>query len=234
MKNEGSNKLGVDINRVLNDRKGEHLDKVIEKSVADEIILKEMLKGLKSKNETFRYNCFKVLFQISKNQPLLLYPEWDYFLDLLGSPNSYHRMSAINILSNLTQVDTEKKFNLIFNQYFHHLNDESMIVARYLAGSAGKIAKSKPYLQNKIVEKLLKIDSTHHEGGRKDLIKYDIIQSLSEIFEGITGKERIFTFVEKQLDCSSPKTRKVAKDFLKRFGKENNGTTNDSREKFSC
>lgn len=167
MENEGSKKLGFDINRILNDKKGECLDKVIKKAVADEMILKEMLKGLKSKDETFRYNCFKVLFQISKAQPLLLYPEWEYFLDLLSSPNSYHRMSAINILSNLTQVDIEKKFDLIFEQYFHHLNDESMIVARYLATSAGKIARAKPYLQNEIVEKLLEIDSTHHEGGEK-------------------------------------------------------------------
>lgn len=62
MKSDGSKILGVDINRILNEKKGEHLDKVIEKSVADEIILKEILKGLISKNETFRYNCFKVLF----------------------------------------------------------------------------------------------------------------------------------------------------------------------------
>jgi len=219
MKSDGSKILGVDINRILNEKKGEHLDKVIEKSVADEIILKEILKGLISKNETFRYNCFKVLFQISKTQPLLLYPEWDYFLDLLGSPNSYHRMSAINILSNLTRVDTEKKFDLIFNQYFHHLDDQSMIVARYLSGNAGKIVRAKPYLQTKITKKLLDIDNTHHEEGRKDLIKHDIIQSFSEFFKGITEKERIFTFVEKQLDCSSPKTRKAAKDFLKRFSK---------------
>lgn len=62
MKSDGSKILGVDINRILNEKKGEHLDKVIEKSVADEIILKEIIKGLISKNETFRYNCFKVLF----------------------------------------------------------------------------------------------------------------------------------------------------------------------------
>lgn len=153
---------------------------------------------------------------------MLLYPEWDYFLDLLGSPNSYHRMFAINILSNLTRVDTEKKFDLIFNQYFHHLDDQSMIVARYLSGNAGKIVRAKPYLQTKITEKLLDIDNTHHEEGRKGLIKHDIIQSFSEFFKGITEKERIFTFVEKQLDCSSPKTRKAAKDFLKRFGKYKN------------
>ena len=224
MESEGLKKLGSDINRILNEKKGEHLDKVIEKSIVDKIILTEILQGLKSKNETFRYNCFKVLSQISKTQPLLLYPEWEYFLNLLSSPNSYHRISAINILSHLTQIDTGKKFDLIFEQYFHHLNDESMIVARYLAASAGKIARAKPYLQNKIVEKLLEIDSTHHEEGRKDLIKYDIIQSLSEIFEGITEKERIFNFVEKQVGCSSPKTRKAAKEFLKRFDKKSAGS----------
>jgi hypothetical protein len=94
-----------------------------------------------------------------------------------------------------------------------------MIVARYLAGSAGKIAIAKPYLQATIIEKLLNIDNTHHEEGRKDLIKYDIIHSFSEFFENIPEKKRIFSFVEKQIDCSSPKTRKIAQGFLKRFSK---------------
>lgn len=71
MENEGSKKLGSDINKILNEKKGEHLDKVIEKSIVDKITLTEILRGLKSKNETFRYNCFKVLFQISKAQPFL-------------------------------------------------------------------------------------------------------------------------------------------------------------------
>ena len=43
MENEGSKKLGIEINKILNEKKGEYLDKVIEKSVADEIILKEIL-----------------------------------------------------------------------------------------------------------------------------------------------------------------------------------------------
>jgi len=73
---------------------------------------------LVSKNEIYRYNCFKVLFQVSVSHPAELYPEWDYFLNLLGSSNAYHRMSAIHILSNLTSVDAEKRFDQIFDQYF--------------------------------------------------------------------------------------------------------------------
>jgi len=209
------------INNFLNEKKGEHLDQVKEIAIADAEILDEILQGLKSKNEFFRYNCHKVIFQISKTHPQLLYSKWDYFFDLLESPNAYHRMSAINIISYLTYADTGKKFDLVFERYFQFLDDESMIVARYLALSAGIIAKNKPYLSEKIIEKLLEIENTHHEEGRKDLIKHDIIQSFSVLFDQMAKKGKIISFVEKQLNSSSPKTRKAAKAFLNKFEKSN-------------
>ena len=162
-----------------------------------------------------------MIFQMSKTHPQLLYPEWDYFFGLLESPNAYHRMSAINIIPCLTSADTGRKFDPVFDRYFQLLDDKSMIVARYLALSAGIIAKNKPYLAEKISEKLLGIENTHHEEGRKDLIKHDIIQSFSLLFDQITEKEKILSFVEKQLNSSSPKTRKAAKAFLNKFAKMN-------------
>ena len=62
MKNEELNQLGADLSNLLNDKKREHLEQVIEKTITDQMILKEVLKGLRSKKETFRYNCFKVFF----------------------------------------------------------------------------------------------------------------------------------------------------------------------------
>jgi len=209
------------INGFLNEKKGEHLDQVKEIAIADAEILNEILQGLKSKNEFFRYNCHKVIFQISKTHSQLLYSKWDYFFDLLESPNAYHRMSAINIISHLTYADTGKIFDRVFDRYFQFLDDKSMIVARYLAISARIIAKNKPYLAEKIMEKLLEIENTHHEEERKDLIKHDIIQSISVLFEQMAEKEKIISFVEKQLDSSSAKTRKAAKTFLNKFGKSN-------------
>ncbi len=160
-----------------------------------------------------------MIFQISKTHSQLLYSKWDYFFDLLESPNAYHRMSAINIISHLTYADTEKKFDRVFDRYFQFLDDKSMIVARYLAISAAIIAKNKPYLAEKIMEKLLEIENTHHEEERKGLIKSDIIQSISVLFDQMAEKEKIISFVEKQLNSSSPKTRKAAKVFLNKFGK---------------
>jgi hypothetical protein len=118
----------------------------------------------------------------------------------------------------LTGVDEENRFEDIFDQYFGLLNDEKVMTARYLARSAGRIARAKPHLQARITERLLGIDGTHHAQGRKDLIKADIIQSFEEFFKDTGGQEEILAFVEKQLGCSSPKTRKAAKAFLNKYG----------------
>jgi len=48
---------------------------------------------------------------------------------------------------------------------------------------------------------------------KKDFIKDEIIQSFSVLFDAITEKEKIISFVEKQLNRGSSKTRKTAKAF---------------------
>jgi hypothetical protein len=193
------------------------LAQAVELALADSRLLDEILKGMLSKNETYRYNCYKVLFRISSDTPQVLYPEWEY-VELLGSPNSYHRMAAINIIANLTRNDTENRLEGIFDQYFGLLDDKSMITAIYTAQNAGKIATAKPLLRDKITERLLAIDRTHYTQDRKDLIKAGAIQSFEEIFEPSLDKERILAFVREQLDCQSPKTRKIAKNFLDTYG----------------
>ncbi len=85
----------------------------------------------------------------------------------------------------------------------------------HLAANLGKIAKVKPDLRKKITNMLLNIDKTHHESGRKDLIKASVIESFSEYYNEIKNKEEVIKFVETQLNSKSPKTRKVAENFLK-------------------
>jgi len=207
-----------DIVSMLASSKEPDLVQAVELSLADSKLLNEILKGMLSKNETYRYNCCKVLFKISSDAPQVLYPEWDCFVELMSSHNSYHRMAAVNIIANLTRIDTETRFEGIFNQYFGLLDDKSMITAIYTAQNAGKIATSKTHLRDKITERLLAIDRTHYTQDRKDLIKAGAIQSFEELFKTSPDKERILAFVKEQLDCQSPKTRKIAKNFLDTYG----------------
>jgi hypothetical protein len=220
MEENSTGKPATNLHKMLGDKEHPSLEKAVQLALADGKVLKGILDGIVAKDDAYRYNCFKVLLQISENQPLVLYPEWGYFVELLESSNAYHRSTALQLVANLTSVDEENRFEDIFDQYFDLLNDEKVMTARYLARSAGRIAISKPHLQARITERLLGIDGTHHAQGRKDLIKADIIQSFEEFFEDAGDKEEILAFVENQLGCSSPKTRKAAKAFLNnKYGK---------------
>jgi len=213
---QNTEKSQADVFRTLANEKDPDLEEATQLAMTDGEVLQEMLKGIVSKQDVYRYNCFKVLLQISEKEPVILYPGWDYFVGLLDSSNSYHRSISLRIIANLTRVDTEKRFDDIFDAYFDLLDDEGVVTARYLAGSAAAIGRHKPYLQARIVKRLLGIDNTHHEEGRKDLIKGDIIETFESFLEGSSDKEEILAFVKAQVKSSSPRTGKIAKGFLKK------------------
>jgi hypothetical protein len=197
--------------------KNANIERVAENALSDKKLLSELLDGLKSKAETYRYNCYKVLMLLSKSHGEILYPAWDYFVELLHSDNSYQKMSAVHLLTNLVKVDTEDRFHKIFDSYYSLLDDKSVIVAIYVAQNSSQIVKAKPHLENRITNTLLNIDKTHHPKGRKELIKAGVIEAFIEYFPDSRNKARIMEFVKKQQDSASPKTRKLAKAFLKQW-----------------
>ena len=180
--------------------------------------LKQLIDGLTFSVDNYRYNCNTVLVNVARRAPKLVYPYWDNLVGLLESENTYHRCSAINILPHLIPVDGGLKFKGILDRYFRHLDDKSVIPPCYIARNCGTIASRLPEAVQRIVKELLAIDGTQHEQGRKDLIKADIIQAMDQIYEQVENKEEVFGFVEDQLDCSSPKTRKAAKAFIEKYG----------------
>ncbi len=191
------------------------IKKLSQNALSDDKIFKELLTGVQSKNNTIRSNSFRTLLLISEDNPEFLYPDWDYFLDMLLSSNNYHKYMAIYILANLTQVDEENKFNDIFDDYFAVLAGEKVMNASHVAANSPTIIKNKPELQPKIIEKLLNID-TIHQGKQKELVKAYAIEALRKIYPDAEDKEKILEFVKAQLESSSPKTRDMASCFLDR------------------
>jgi hypothetical protein len=202
----------------LNDKNAD-IQSIAQKAMEDKNLLSELLNGLTSRKETFRYNCFKALMLISEERGQVLYPQWDYFVGHLSSDNTYRKISALQLMANLTKVDTEKRFEEAFDQYYALLDDKSMITAVYVARSSGRIVRAKPELEAEITDRLLSIDETHHESDRKDLIKSGAIEAFNEYLEAAKDKDRILEFVSGQLEGKSPKTRKLAKEFLKKWEK---------------
>ncbi len=201
----------------LND-KNMNVENMASKALKKEGVLSNLIDNLTTKNETVRYNCSKTLNLLSEEHPEVLYPKLDFFVELLNSDHTYWKLSVIPIIANLTRIDTENKFERIFDEYYRLLEDKSMIPAAWIADYSGRIARAKPELQTRITEKLLSIDKTHHHPERRDLIKAGAIESFDEYFEEAKDQKRILEFVKKQLKCKSPKTVKKAAEFLKKRG----------------
>jgi hypothetical protein len=197
-----------------------NVDEWAERAIGDNALIAEMVDGLTDKNEDYRYNCSKVLHVIARNQAVLIYPYWDKLAALMPSKNSYHRMSAVNHLAGLVEADTENRFEKIFDAYYALLDDPSVIVAIYVAQASGKIAAAKPDLALKITNHLLDIDKTHHLPSRKALIKAGIIESFDNYIGSCPVKATMLEFVKKQIDSDSPKTRNLAKAFIKKWSKK--------------
>ena len=197
--------------------KNANIHGIAETASNDADDLSELLEKLKSRNETIRYDSFNALLLISQKNPEVLYPRWKFFEDFLDSDNAFRRLMAVQIIPNIVRVDTENRFEKIFDRYYDLLND-SVIVASHLTANSGRIARAKPHLVSAITNKLMSIDNTTQK--HKDLVKSGAIQSFDEYFSEADKKEEILEFVREQLTCESPKTRKEAQKFLKKWEKK--------------
>jgi hypothetical protein len=196
-------------------------------ALADRAAFDGILAGLVAKDDVYRYNCFQTLYRLGEEQPQALYPAWDYFVRLLDSDNSYHRSIGAQLLAVTVSAEAESRgenraenrLEGIFDRYFDLLDDDKIVTARQFAQHVGRIARARPELQPRITARLLAVDGTHHTDSRKDLLKGDVIAALDEFFDESAEQERILAFVEQQLACSSPRTRRAAQAFLKRHGR---------------
>jgi hypothetical protein len=179
----------------------------------------ELLQGIQSKDDKKRYTSFRALLYVIEDQPALLYDEWNRFVELLDSPNAYHRYIATYLIAGLTKADAENRFEKVFDKYFALLDDGSVMVAAHAAGNAARIVGVKPALEPRITNRLLSVEKTHHDPSRKQLIKGYVIESFSKYYEQAREKRKIFEFVQKQLKSKSPRTRKMAKQFLQKWVK---------------
>jgi hypothetical protein len=181
-----------------------------------------LLKGVNHPKAAVRYGCAKVLMDLSEEYPEKLYPYFDSFIELLDSKYRILTWNALAIVANLTRVDTDKKFDAVFDKYYSFLDDDYMVTVANVVGNSSKIALAKPYLIPKITDELLKaqdISTTPHLTEEcKRVIAQQAIKTLDLFFDRIDQKERVISFVKLHLDSPRKKLRTAAEKFLKKWG----------------
>lgn len=179
--------------------------------------IEELINGLQSKQLKEREDAFHQLYALSEEHPESLYPFWDRFAEMLHGSEVSKPYWAIHIVANLVSVDTDNRFDASFDWWFYKLlNHESPVVSPHAAEKSGKIVLAKPELEKRITPLLLNIANTSH-CRHLDLQQAYVLSALDQYFEQVSDKEAVVTFIGEQLQSTSPKTRKKAKELMQKY-----------------
>lgn len=196
-------------------------EELAQKIIENPNLVSTILDGVNSPKASIRYGCASALKFISEKKPEILYAHMDFFFKLLDSEYRILTWIAIIIIANLSEVDTENKFDKIFEKYYSFLNDEYMVTVANVVGNSGKIAKAKPHLSQKISNELLKVENIsttpHLTKECKNVIIQKTIKSFDTYFQSIQNKDEIISFVTRQLKNTRKTARAEAERFLKKW-----------------
>jgi len=195
-------------------------EELFQELVQNSNLLPTILHGVSSSKAAIRYGCAKVLMDFSEKYPEKLYPQFDTFVSLMNSKYRILTWNALAIIANLTRVDTEGKFDAIFDKYYNYLNDAYMVTVANVVGNSPKIAMAKPHLVQRITAQLLSIENIkltpHLTAECKKVIAQHTIKSLDLFFNEIEAKEQVLSFVKKHTNSTRTTLREEALDFLKK------------------
>lgn len=119
----------------------------------------QLIEWLSLKDDSIRYQVFLIL----QSRSIFfddVYPYWDALRKKLKSENSYQRSIGIMLLAENVKWDRENRINDTLDECLQLLTDEKPITIRQCIQSLGKIAFSKPELDDKIISALISINLT--------------------------------------------------------------------------
>ncbi len=202
--------------KILTEKEPARLYDVVELVLQNAELRDALVDTAFDKNETLRYNCVRVMFRALDQKPVLFYPYWEYFSEMLDSPNGFHRSASAQAIASLAIADTDCRLDKIFTHYLLLLDDPKVMVTSYFIQTLDRVARARPDFQPRIIKALLGIDRTNHTQAHKELLKADILAVFDRLFDLLPDKDRkaALVFAHAALQSTSGKTRKSAKLFL--------------------
>ncbi|NLZ07510.1 MAG: hypothetical protein GXY19_20260 [Phycisphaerae bacterium] len=202
--------------------KGADIEAVAEQVVEHPECIGELVEALQSEKGTARYTYEKVLRRVSERRPELVYPWFDVFAAMLNHDNSFLKWGAIMTIANLASVDSEGKFDAIFEKYYAPIRGPVMVTAANIIGSSPKIARAKPHLAERIAREVLRVRKAKYEShGRpspecRNVAIGHAVEAFDGFFDQISDKASVLEFVKSQLKNTRKPVVKKAERFLRR------------------
>ncbi len=199
-----------------------NLGGVIQDEMSDPDKIPLLLEIMRTDQSPVKYTAEKVLRMISELNPALVYPYFDDIAVMLYSDNSFLKWGAIITLSNLIAIDTEKKFDKIYEKYFSFIQSDSMISAGNVIKNAWKFVLANPDAEGDITRRLLATsDHVYLNKGKPStecskIIAGGVIDCFDEYFFLSANKEEMIAFAASQRNNTRKAVAKKAAAFMKK------------------
>jgi hypothetical protein len=194
---------------------------LIKMAEADFSLIPQIIQGTSSPNATVRYGCGGALMELSCEHPDQLYPYIDNFFALLNSKYRILTWNALAVIANLTAVDNNCKFDANFDKYYSFLDNNHMVTVANVVGNSAKIASNKPYLVERILSELLKVEhlkvAPHLTEECKLVIAQHAIKTFNTLINYTQNKKALIAFAQKHQDSPRNGLKKEALGFLKKW-----------------
>ena len=189
-------------------------------NIAEDIInnpqlLPVFLDKIYSGSNKVKFDSSTILRVISRKSPETLYPHIDFFIGLLDNKNKLNMWNTIEIIANLSAVDSQDRINDILDRFYDIVFNDSMAAAVHVIDNSWKIVKFKPELQEKITDKLIEIEKISGNKKRQNILLGHVILFFDKSFPEIRDKSKIISFVKRQLNNHRNATRIKAGRFLR-------------------
>jgi len=196
-------------------------EELVKQVIKDPKLIPTIIEGMESTKGNVKFGSTRILRLISEQNPKILYPHMDFFIDLLDSDNNILKWNAQDIIANLLDVDSEKKFDIIFDKYYDYISDDVMITAGHVVDNSWRIALARPEFQDEITKYLLMVEKPQRDQECKNILVGKAILAFEKYFDQVAPqqKDKIIAFVKKHLNNSRNATKNKAEKFLKRIEK---------------
>ncbi|WP_051412091.1 hypothetical protein [Halonatronum saccharophilum] len=184
-------------------------------SIIREFIINELITN---SNIMIYYHCYYVVNDASKKAPSLYYKYWNKFIKLLDYDNSYYRNIGLTLIANLVEVDEENRLSLIWSKYLEHINDEKFITGECCINNIRIILKTRADMIDEVVNILLNFEKVWNYTEKQiALLEYSVLNIFDDLFFRGDYTDEVVCFIKKRASSISPKTRKKAKQLIKKY-----------------
>ena len=192
-------------------------EQIADRVAKDPQLISELIKGLSTQKADIKYGCAKVIRIISEREPDVLYPSFNFFVDLLYSDNNILQWEGIIVIGNLANVDSEGKIEGIIDRYLDPITGPVLVTAANIIKGAAKIASAKPRLAERITSAVLKVENAKYQTVEcRNVALGHAVRSFDQFFDNIKNKEPVIALIRRQLRNTRNGTRKAAEKVVKK------------------